>query len=250
VIHCERRSLSLAGASIAYKVCGEGAPLVLVHGLSASSGWWRRNVPALAAHYRTYLLDLPGFGSLRRLGRGFALARTTEWIRSVLDALAIETTCVIAHSMGALVGLGLAVGSPERVTRLVLVSPAIVLTNKTVWANLAPLLAAGRTLQPAFVPTLVHDAVRAGPFTLWRAARELLSFDAAEQLQLLRTPALIVHGERDTLVPLAAARVLRERIPHARLHVIAGAGHVPMFERAQEFNHVVLRFLAAEDTSS
>jgi pimeloyl-ACP methyl ester carboxylesterase len=187
---------------------------------------------------------------MRRLRTSFALATAAEWVRSVLDELDIEKTAVMGHSMGALIALGLAVGSPERVKRLVLVSPAIGLTNKTVTSSVVPLVAAGRYLQPAFVPTLFYDAVRAGPLTLWRAARELLAFDAGEQLRSLTTPTLIVHGERDALVPLATAKALRDRIPHAEMYVIRGAGHVPMFERAHEFNDVVLRFLAAEAARS
>lgn len=55
-------------------MAGEGEPVVLMHGLSGSSGWWRRNAPVLVEHYQVFLLGLPGFGVMRRQRRQFVLA--------------------------------------------------------------------------------------------------------------------------------------------------------------------------------
>ena len=62
------------GRPVRYQVVGPGEPVVLVHGLSGSSRWWRPNVPAPAARHRVYLVDLPGFGARRRQRREFDIA--------------------------------------------------------------------------------------------------------------------------------------------------------------------------------
>ena len=53
--------IRVEGHPIRYEVAGEGEPLVLVHGLSGSTLWWSRNIPALAERHGVYLVDLPGF---------------------------------------------------------------------------------------------------------------------------------------------------------------------------------------------
>ncbi|HEY7094560.1 MAG TPA: alpha/beta fold hydrolase, partial [Ktedonobacterales bacterium] len=63
----ERRVAIIGDYPVRYKVAGEtGEPVILVHGLSGSTRWWMENVEALAGQYRVYLVDLPGFGAMRR----------------------------------------------------------------------------------------------------------------------------------------------------------------------------------------
>jgi pimeloyl-ACP methyl ester carboxylesterase len=93
---------------------------------------------------------------------------------------------------------------------------------------------------------LLRDALRAGPATLWRAARDLLAEDVSEDLRRIAAPTLLVWGERDTLVPPATGDLLRKVIEDSRLLVVEGAGHVPMFDRPEEFDAALLAFLAGE----
>src|SRR5262245_60106497 len=63
----ERQVAVVGGYSVRYKVAGrEGKPVILVHGLSGSTRWWAQNVEALAQRHRVFLVDLPGFGAMRR----------------------------------------------------------------------------------------------------------------------------------------------------------------------------------------
>src|SRR5215208_5463183 len=130
--------------------------------------------------------------------------------------------------------------------RLVLVAPAEVPTERSMLKHLGPLLGAALSATPAFLPVLVRDALKARPATLWRAARDLLAEDVREDLRRIEAPALLVWGERDTLVPPATGDLLRKEIEGSRLLVIEGAGHVPMFDRPEEFDAALLAFLAGE----
>lgn len=245
-LRASRREVRVRGLPVRYEVAGEGEPVVFVHGLSGSTRWWVRNVPALAERHRVYLVDLPGFGAMRRLRRHFVLAEAADWLSAWMGALALEKAHLVGHSMGGYVCLRLAARQPAVVQRLILVAPAGVPTGRSMVGHLVPLLGAARHATPRFLPVLARDALRMGPATLLRASRDLLAEDVREDLRRIQAPTLLLWGERDTLVPPAVGNLLREEIPDSRLFVLERAAHVPMFDRPEDFDAALLAFLAGE----
>ena len=163
-----------------------------------------------------------------------------------MDAVGLERAHLVGHSMGGYICLHLAASRPEAVRRLVLVAPAGVPSGQSMVGYLGPLLEAALYATPSFLPVLVRDALRTGPATLWRAARDILAGDVREDLRRIRAPTLLIWGERDTLVPPAIGDLLRGEIPGSRLLVLERAAHVPMFDCPKEFNAALLSFLAEE----
>lgn len=238
----------MGGCPIRYEVAGEGEPVVLVHGLSGSARWWARNVAALAERHRVYLVDLPGFGAMRSRRRQFALVEAASWLSAWMEAVSLGRAHLVGHSMGGYVCLRLAASRPEAVRRLVLIAAAGVPTGRAMLGHLVPLLGAARHATPSFLPVLVRDALRMGPVTLWRAARDLLAEDVREDLRSVQAPTLLVWGKKDTLVPPAVGDLLRAEIPDSRLLVLEKAAHVPMFDQPEEFDEALLTFLAGRET--
>src|SRR3989441_4136613 len=118
----ESRTVTIDGVNLHYFCGGSGPPLVLVHGLgSSASVEFYYNLEPLAAHHRVFAIDLPGFGRSDKP----VLAYTIDlFVRAVSDLMAsegIERAAVMGVSMGGRVALGLALDSPEKVERLVLV---------------------------------------------------------------------------------------------------------------------------------
>ncbi len=241
-----RHEVRVGGWPINYEVAGEGEPIVLVHGLSGSTRWWFRNVPAIAERHRVYLVDLPGFGTMRSLRRRFVLAETATWLSEWLEAVGLERVHLVGHSMGGYVSVRLAASRPELVRRLVLIAPAGVPAERSMLGHLVPLLLAAHYATPAFMPVLVRDALRMGPVTLWRAARDLLAADIRGDLRNIEVPTLLVWGENDPLIPPAVGNLLRAEIPSSRLLLLQRAGHVPMFDQPKDFDAALLAFLAGE----
>lgn len=242
-----QRRVRVEGIEVAYQECGSGEPVVLVHGLSGSTLWWSRNIAALAQRYRVITLDLPGFGSLRRHGDRFALESAALWLRAFLAAAGVRRPYLIGHSMGGYICLRLAAEEPQLVRRLVLAAPAGVPLAASVFGEVVPLVGAVRYAAPSFLPVLAYDALRAGPRTLWSAARDIIRLNVGDELRSVRAPVLLVWGDRDRLVPPVNGEVLLKRLPNARLVVLPGAGHVAMYDRAAEFNSITLAFLAGEE---
>lgn len=234
----------VAGHRVPFQVAGAGEPVVLVHGLAGSVRWWAQTVPILAEHFRVYLVDLPGFGELR--GQRFVLAEAADWLRRWMESVGLRRASLVGHSMGAYVCIQGAARWPDAVDRLVLVDAAGVPVGRSALGHAVPLLQEARGMTWRRLCLLVSDALRAGPGCTWRAAREIVAADVRRELALIRAPTLIVWGEDDRLVPLAAAHVLRREIPDSRLLVLKGAGHNPMLDRPRAFDTAVAAFLAGE----
>jgi pimeloyl-ACP methyl ester carboxylesterase len=226
-----------------YRVAGDGPPLVLVHGYGAASSWWRHNMGPLAAQRRVYAPDLGGFGRSWPKHR-FSLERTVACLESWMQELGLPCADLCGHSMGGHVCLRLAAAHPERVRKLVLVDAS----GLPLHTRLLPL--AWRSLRShghmrfRFAPIALATALQAGPLVLWSALHDLLADDVQTVLSGIAAPTLLVWGERDLLVPLELGRALHQAIQGSRLVVVPDAGHNVMFERPEQFNRLVLDFLA------
>ena len=239
----EKERVQIGPARIYYQVTGAGPPVVLIHGLAGSSRWWKRNIEALARQFRVYVIDLIGFG--RSQGRhGFALNEAAELLAAWMERLGMGRAHLIGHSMGGVIAIDLAAQFPERVNHLVLVDAATFSFEHTLLQNVIGLAKTLWYLPFSFLPVLFTDAYRAGPLTLWQAGRELLTTDTRATLSEIKDPVLIVWGERDAVVPVEIGERLHHELPGAEFVVLEGAGHTPMWDQPEAFNHAVLRFLA------
>lgn len=236
--------LRVGSTNLHYRVAGAGAPLILIHGYSASGCWWRANMPALAANHRVYALDLAGFGR-SHTHDSFTLNSAVNTIVAWMDALGIQKANICGHSMGGHIAMKLAQAYPERVAKLVLADasglPLHAPVSRLAWRGLR---GAGHT-HFRFTATVVGTSLQAGPRSLYRAARAVLSDSVEDALGAIVAPTLIVWGERDVLIPLEIGYALHRGIARSRLVVLAGGGHNIMLEQPRQFNQLVHEFLAA-----
>jgi pimeloyl-ACP methyl ester carboxylesterase len=238
--------VQVSGHTVPYRVIGEGEPVVLIHGLGGSSRCWAWSVPALASRHRVYLVDLPGFGVLRRLHRHFALSSASTWLAEWMRVTGIRRAHLVGHSMGAFIAARLAAELPGAVGRLILVSAAGVPVGRSVVGCLRRLPAGWRHRTPGSWRLLLPDALLTRPTMVWRTARELLAQDVRATLREIRTPTLVLWGADDPLIPADCAEVFRREISGARRLLLLRAGHLPMLTRPEEFNQALLAFLGGE----
>lgn len=229
------------GAHLSVRRTGGGPPIVLVHGLSGSTRWWRLNVPALKQEHSVYSLDLSGYGLSR--GRPSRTVReAAALIAAWLDDRDLRDVTLIGHSMGGQISLHVAAQRPDRVTSLVLVCASGLLRANPARTALH-LPRAAWLGDRRFIGRIVLDGLRAGPLNLWRNATDLLRDSVQDILPLIRMPTLIIWGERDILVPLTVGELLHAALPGSRFEVIPRAGHVAMVDAPEQFNTLVLDFL-------
>jgi pimeloyl-ACP methyl ester carboxylesterase len=251
----------------------EGAPaLLLVHGLGDEADTWRRVLPALAERYRVVAPDLPGFGrssAPRRAGSAAFYART---LAGLMGALGLARVTAVGHSGGAMIAQRLALGAPQLVERLALVSGCLPvatagLPGGAIYAFLTPGLGeliytslrrsqdeAYATLRPYYadldgLPEEEREFLRRRVWARVWSERQRAAFlsmlrwsaiDAAtrsgryrEQLARCRTPTRLIWGEQDQIIPRALGDAMAALVPGASMHTIPACGHLPQQERPE-----------------
>lgn len=251
---------------IHYTLRDRPAPtVVLLHGLGSSSADWPEQRAVLEVRYRVVGIDLQGHGRSPLPAGGLTVERMARAVGALLERVDGAPAHVLGLSLGACVALRLALADPQRVRSLTLVNPfarvraagpgdvarlllRLVLLGaaptRTMAAHVARRLfpwPEQRGLYEAAVESLAATSRRAYFATMHALAR----FDARGQVAAIRQPTLIVAGDRDTSVPLAAKTALAAAIPGARLLVVPGSGHATPHDQPAAFNRALLEFLAA-----
>jgi 3-oxoadipate enol-lactonase len=244
---------------------GDGAPIVLLHGLGSSSTDWTLQIPAFARHHRVLAVDLRGHGRSRPARAALGIERHARDVADALAALGEQDAHVVGLSLGGCVGLALAGTEPARVRSLTLVNafarlrPAgargaariaqrlglvCVAPMTTVASHVAATLFPRPDQRPAYLAA-VRSLSATPRRTYLGSMLALAGFDARSRLAAVRCPTLVVIGDRDRTVPRAAAEALCRGIPHARLLVVPDSGHATPYDQPDVFNRAVLEFLSA-----
>lgn len=255
------------GTRIAYQLRGDGAPLVLLAGQANSHLWWESVRADFHSARSTLTLDYRGTGDSDKPDSPHSTELFAEDVIAVLDDLGIDRADVYGTSMGGRVAQQLAVRHPRRIGALVLgcTSPGgprgVERGNDVRRALAQPRVEAVQEalLELMYTPRWLAD--HPGPHhTLGdpgmpaHSRRHHLAasnrHDAWDLLPGISAPTLVLHGTDDRLNPTANAPLLADRIPGARLHLIAGARHAYFEEARSIAGPLVLDFLTAASHQS
>jgi pimeloyl-ACP methyl ester carboxylesterase len=259
-----RNRIDLGGLNVAYLNGGRGAPLVYLHGLSASNRWESHHL-ALAITNLVYAVQLPGWpeGSIPAVIE--SAHDYAKLIIALLDALGLDSVDLVGHSFGGWIALDLAAEYPSRVSRLVLADAMGLDVPEAPAADLAAMdqdsflraafVETGRVLVPGDFGGAIEDVRLGQEFeTQWRSRELILGLtrgrladpELTAKLSSITAETLVVWGRDDRLVPYQHGELLARMIPHARLRLIDGVGHTPMRERRETFQRLVRDFLIGE----
>lgn len=108
------------GCRLSWSVEGEGAPIVLLHGIGIGAAGWRPQVDALAGRFACLTMDNRGFGASQPQGERLSVELMAEDVRAVMDACGWGSAHFVGHSLGGLIALLLAGAAPQRVRSLAL----------------------------------------------------------------------------------------------------------------------------------
>ena len=275
--------LRVDGVDIAWMDSGErgqpDVPVVLLHGLSSSMGYWAHNLPELSRDRRVLALDLPGYGASGRPDAPYTPPWFADMVVGFLDEVGIDRAVLVGHSMGGQIALTVALAHPDRVDRLVLAAPAglevfqpgAAAWMKAHWHEGRALEATEDALRITF-ETLVFNrmdahaerlleervrarhtpAFRGTSVAVSRSVAGMLDHPVADRLGQVRAPTLIVYGTDDRMIPNPVftggrtrhiAEQGRDAIPGAELVLLQGAGHTVMHDDPRGFNEATLAFL-------
>jgi pimeloyl-ACP methyl ester carboxylesterase len=237
------RTATVDGTSIPYLLGGDGMPLLLIHGLGASFDWWQFNAPQLADNFSVYLVDLPGFGRLRNLGSASTMDEYADWVDRFLEAAELERVHVGGISMGAEIALRLAARYPERVDRLVLVTPAAILRGDLPLRHSLTTLRVLTELPASLLPLAAWNGLRTSISTFWKASSSMVSQDVQDMLPEIQAQTLVIASNNDPVLSLSRASTYFQLIPRSQLVVFPGTRHLIMLADPERFNRVTRTFL-------
>jgi pimeloyl-ACP methyl ester carboxylesterase len=244
-----RKEFSLNGRTVRYYDDGAGPVVLLIHGAGATARLWHRQSGPLSRRFRVIAPDLPGFGGTERspgIGsvRGFG-----RFIADFLDALGIARASVVGSSMGGWAACWFAHDHPEKISRLVLISPAGLYLKQDPPMPITEVIGEIEKIYSgvgfsAFVGVKPMDEMQRGVETIqdmYRAGG--FTPDLAGRLGELKAPTLIIWGKEDNVIPVSYAREWGKEMPGSKVLVLDGAGHLPFVERPDEVNHILNDFL-------
>ena len=266
----ELRYRVLHGYRRAYRIAGEGPPVVLVHGIGDSSATWARLIPGLAREHTVIAPDLLGHGASDKPRADYSVAAYANGLRDLLSVLGVEQATLVGHSFGGGVAMQFAYQFPERTERLVLVSTGGVGPEVNPALRAVSLPGADLLLSALRMPTMrmqTHLFVRAMKLLgtdLGQDAPDLLDLvdalpDATARNAFLRTlravvdwrgqvvsmldrcyllqdtPTMLVWGARDSVLPVTHAHAAHAALPGSRLEIFEDAGHFPFHADPRRF---------------
>jgi pimeloyl-ACP methyl ester carboxylesterase len=257
------------GVRLRYAESGDpvGHPIILLHGYTDSWFSFSRVLPNLDQSYHVYILDQLGHGDSERPRSGYTFPDFAADVIAFMDAKGIMRATLVGHSMGSFVAQGVALAAPERVERLVLIGSATTVRNQTVLefqeavenlgepvpAEFAREFQVSTVHQPLpneFMDRVVTES-RKLQARVWKAVLAgMLAGDYKARLGDIRTPALIVWGDRDTFFLRAEEDALAATLPNAVLKVYPETGHCPNWERPEQFAQDLKEFITRTETSA
>jgi pimeloyl-ACP methyl ester carboxylesterase len=262
---------------LAVREAGRGKPILMIHGLGASSYTWHAIAPKLAKTHRVIALDLKGFGaSDKPLDDAYSISDQARLVEDYIARNDLRGVTLVGHSFGGAVAMAVALDDAERprrrIDRLVLIDSLAykqpvpfffrVLRTPLIGELGMSLIPADVQIARALAVAYYHDdrvkdetiATYAGPLqseggkhALLRTVESLMNEDAdafAARYRTLKTPALLIWCAHDRIVPMRFGKRLAKDLPNAKIDIIEECGHIPQEEEPEETLAAIQNFAA------
>ena len=230
-----------SGGELHYRVSGTGKPLLLLHGYSGYGEQWRNFLDEFANSYRVIAVDLPGHGQSSKLRGSFVISDVARDMWQLMDLLGVKQIYGVGYSAGGMTLLQMALQEPSRVQSMVLAASAFTVLED-------------RSGEPfELLPEAYRQDLLRNHNGDMEKIRSMLSAKFVADIKVsdlrdLKTPTLLVSGDRDESFPLPVVVETYVALPRAKLWLVPGVGHALFWpwggsERlAKQFPAEVLRF--------
>ena len=261
----EQKIVNAGNINTFYLSAGTGEPLVLLHGAGGGAVLWGPIIDLLSRHFHVIAPDVVGYGESDKPDAPYDKKFFSTWLCKFCDSLNIEKINLLGNSQGGAIAMQFTLDNPNRVKKLMLVgsaglggwgiSPGAMFNMAA--ANIFP---TKRTVQK-IVKYLVHkidnfpgddgiayllEVIRSSggklPFVNGKG-RAVAPF-SSDKLRQITSPALIIWGEKDRILPVSHGQKGHKKMPGAQFRIIPDAGHTPFIDLPEEFKDIVLSFIS------
>lgn len=252
------KTVPINGMQMYYEVSGSGEPLIVLHGAYMNIPSMGDIIPMLAETHTVYALELQGHGRTNDIDRPITYPNMTDDVAAFMDAVGVEKADVFGYSMGAAVGLRLAVEHPDKVDQLVAASVAYDLSGMQPEYNamvptMSPEMFVGTPMEEAWKQYAPNpDGFR--PFVERMIALEHEPVAWEADVKALEAPVLIIAGDADVMTlehTVAMFRLLGggamgdmgQPLPASRLAVLPATSHTAVIGQAELLHQIIEPFL-------
>ena len=240
---------------------GPDRPLVMVHALGVDREMWAQQIPALSLTRRVVLFDLPGHGASSAAPGPYTAEDLGLDVLDIATAAGVGEFDVCGISLGGLITLWLGVNAPERARGLVVSNTAARVGTEAVWAERIEAvetggmeaieeIAVGRfftpdlsSLQPEMVERVRRILLDTDPAGYAGCCAALRDADLRGSIGAIRSPTLVIGGDRDIATPPENSVWIHEHVPGSRLRILEGAAHLSNLEQPEAWAEAVAGFL-------
>ena len=243
------------GGLIHYEAFGRGRPVLFLHGWLGSWRYWMTTMEAISDRYRTYALDLWGFGDSDKSKPRYEISDYVTLINNFSENMVIREAPIVGHSLGAMIALEYTARYPDRVKKVMAVSMPV--TSDSISRKLIDFSSNSVFSKMLWWRQIAHkevqkEAQKTGEGVVNASVQSAAQIDLKSRLQLIEQSeslVLAVYGEKDDMVDPAPLRELNGGWKNVRPIGLAESKHFPMLEEAAKFNRLLQDFLDVDDLS-
>jgi 3-oxoadipate enol-lactonase len=255
------------GIAVNYTLEGPAnAPVVTMsHSLATDNSMWDPTVPALTGRFRVLRYETRGHGKTDAPKSAYTLDQLADDALALLRALGVSKTHWVGLSMGGMIGQTIGIKAPD-----VLASLSLCDTSSRIPADAKPLwqerikTAETQGMEPLVEPTLarwftepfrksrkdvidkVATMIRTTPPAGYAGCCHAISaLDLTDRIGAIKVPTVVIVGEDDPGTPVAASKVINERIAGSKLEILESAAHLSNMEQPEAFNRALTTFLTS-----
>ena len=241
-----------------YKTAGSGPAVLILHGWGGSSDSWLKVQENLSKNgYKVIVPDLPGFGKSKPPLEVWSVSDYAKWVLIFCGALNLDKFFLVSHSFGGRIAIKFTVTYPGKIKSLILcdsagIKPRLDLKGMIIFQfarignaifSPKPLARFKDMVRSFFYVFLRNKDYSRAKGIMREIIKKVLEEDLLPELTKIDISTLIIWGEKDKLVPLKNAYVIKEMIKGSKLEILPKIGHSPHLEVPEKLSEIILNFL-------
>ncbi|GMG96346.1 alpha/beta fold hydrolase [Tepidimicrobium xylanilyticum] len=249
--------VEIDGIKINYICEGQGKDILVLHGWGANISTVLPIVNLLKPYFRVYAVDLPGFGESDKPKEVFGSEDYARILKEFIDKMGVKKIVLIGHSFGGKLSILLGIKYPEIIDKIVLINSAGLVPKRGLkyyikvygfktlkflyniiffWAN-------KEEKREKFYKRFGSTDYREADGIMRKILVRVVNEDFKEILKEIKSPTLLIWGDKDTATPLYMGKIMESQIPDSGLVILEGAGHYSYLDDFNRFAIILKTFL-------
>lgn len=245
-------AIILDGSIVHYEALGRGRPIVFLHGWVGSWRYWVNAMQVASTSYRSYAIDLFGFGDTAHEPQQYSIDRQAEALHRFLEEMGIGKIAIVGHDLGALVGMAFIRKWPGDVDRMMAVNCPLdseAINPRLMTAPMTELAdwLSGRDPERG---SALADASKADPAAVPASIKDVDPSALLAEIRGLGVPCLFANGAVASAVSIPGPQRIEALPGHMHQITLEGTAHYPMLENPNQFNRLMTDFFALDSGTS